>query len=42
LNRIYELVKQILEEERISEECKEIITDLYTKKKIEIGERITG
>jgi hypothetical protein len=39
LNRIYELVRQILEEERIPEEWKGF---LYTKKETEIGVRIRG
>ena len=42
LNRIYELVTQIWEEERIPEEWnKTIIVPIY-KKEIEIGVRITG
>jgi len=39
LNRIYELVRQIWEEERIPEEWKGF---LYTKKETEIGVRIRG
>jgi len=44
LNRIYELVKQIWEEERIPEEWKETRTvPIYKKKKrYEIGARIIG
>jgi len=42
LNRIYELVKQIWEEERISEEWKETIIVPKYKKEIEIGVIITG
>jgi len=42
LNRIYELVRQIWEEERIPEERKETIIVLYTREKTEIGVRITG
>jgi len=43
LNRIYEIVRQIWEEERIPEEWKEtIIIHIYKKKKeIEVGVRIT-
>ena len=41
LNRMYELVRQIWEEERIPEEWKEMIF-LYTKGETEIGVRITG
>jgi hypothetical protein len=42
LDRIYELVRQIWEEERIPEEWKEMIIVPYTKKEIKIGLRITG
>jgi len=42
LNRIYELVRQIWEEERMPEEWKETIIAPMYKKKIQIGVRITG
>ena len=42
LNRIYELVRQIWEEERIPEEWKKTITVPIYKKGIEKGVRITG
>jgi len=40
LNRIYELVRQIWEEESISEEWKETIIVSIYKKEIDIGVRI--
>ena len=41
LNRIYELIRQIWEEERIHEKWKEtIIVSIYIKNQIEIGVRI--
>ena len=42
LNRIYKLVRQIWEEERIPEEWKETTVVTIYKKEIEIGVRITG
>jgi len=42
LNRIYELVRHVWEEERIPEEWKEIIIVSILKKEIEMGVRITG
>jgi len=41
LNRIYELVRQIWEEERIPEECNKTII-VPTNKKVDIVVRITG
>jgi hypothetical protein len=42
LNRVYEPVRQIWEEERIPEEWKETTVVPIYKKKIEIGVKITG
>jgi hypothetical protein len=42
LNRIYELVRQIWEEERIPAEWKEKISVSVTKEETEMRVRITG
>jgi len=42
LNRVYESVRQIWEEERIPEEWKETTVVTIYKKEIEIGVKITG
>ena len=42
MNRIYELGRQIWEDERIPEEWKETIMVPIQKKETEIGVRITG